>query len=258
MPLVRRKLARKPRRKLLRRRIARRVPRGLRKSSNVPDIASLSCKRTILAAGGANFAANVMYEVHNINLADYDRAVQVSQAYQHYRIKKVSLTFKFPYDTYQAAAGNAAKPNFYYMIDKSQSIPLNVTLEGLKQMGARPRACDNRPISVVWSPSVLTEDQALGGALPSQYKISPWLSTNAANLGVFVPSNVNHNGLFWYIDQMFAVAGTQYQVEIEVQFQFKKPLWPKALAAAPAIGVTVATLDDSKDGVVDGTAPIGV
>lgn len=192
-----------------------------------------------------------MYEVHNINLADYDRAVQVSQAYQHYRIKKVKLTYKFPYDTYQAAAGGAARPNFYYMIDKSQSIPINVNLEGLKQMGARPRQVDEKPISVQWSPSVLTEDQALGGALPSQYKISPWLSTNAANLGPFVPSTINHNGLFWYVDQMFG-GGVQYQVEIEVQFQFKKPLWTKQLSSTPAISTKVAALDDSRDGVVGG------
>lgn len=222
-----------------------------RRKGNVADVASLSVKKTITQVGGLDFNSGIMYEVHNIRLADYDRAVTVAQAYQHYRIKQVSLTFKFPYDTYQAGAGLASRPNFYYMVDKSQSIPLTITLEGLKQMGARPRPVDDKPLTVRWGPSVLTETQAGVPDLASQYKISPWLSTNANNIGAFAPSTVNHNGLYWFADQQFG-PGIFYQAELEVQFEFKKPLWTKTLSATPARGITLAVEDGSPDGVVGG------
>lgn len=228
----------------------RRPVRRGRRSGNVPDIAKCSVKRTLVPRGGGNFASNTMYEVHNIQLADYDRAVAVAKAYQFFRIKKVKLTYLFPYDTYQQGVGLASRPNFYYMLDKSQAIPAGVTLEALKQMGARPRQVDEKPISIEWSPSVLTEEQTLGGAIPAQYKISPWLNTNNANLGAFVPSAVQHNGLYWYVEQLF-LGGTQYEVELEVQFEFKKPLWPVS-SSVSATGVQLAPLDNSSDGIVGG------
>ena len=32
------------------------------------------------------------------------------------------------------------------MIDKAGAIPTNITLEGLKQMGAKPQALDEKPV----------------------------------------------------------------------------------------------------------------
>lgn len=225
-------------------------------------MASLSVKRTIQPAGGGNFNGNTMYDAHNIKLEDFDRAVQVSKAYQFYRIKNVRLTFSFPYDTFaQGLGANASRPNFYYMLDKAQSIPANVTLEGLKQMGARPRQCDNKPISISWSPTVLTEAPTVAGPFPSEYKISPWLNTNMAGpAGAFLPSAVEHQGVFWYLEQLFGAL--QYEVEMEVQFQFRKPLYiapAQALSAVPSTSIQVAEVDSSSDGIVGGpggVAPI--
>jgi len=118
---------------------------------------------------------------------------------------------------------------------------LGINLEGLKAMGARPRQIDEKPISISWSPTVLTVDETLAGPLPAQYKTSPWLATS-------VP-NVAHLGVYWYVEQQFGAL--QYQAEIEVQFEFKKPLWD-SVSATPAKGVVMAPLDGSPDGVVGG------
>lgn len=228
---------------------ARRAParRRYAKRTNTAEYASCSVKRSIQGGGGAPpgaFVGNTMYEVHNIQLIDYARALAVSRAYQFYRIKHVAITYKFPYDTFQQAVGGASRPNFYYMLDKAQAIPIGINLEGLKQMGARPRQVDEKPISINWSPTVLTADETLAGPLPAQYKTSPWLSSD-------VP-DVQHNGVYWFVEQQFG-GGTQYQAEIEVQFEFKKPLWSVQSTGGPtAQKVTVAVEDNSADGIVGG------
>lgn len=201
-----------------------------------------------------------MYNFLNLNLADFPRAVQVAQAYQHYRIKQVKLTLKFPYDTFADAAGNNSKPNLYYMIDKSGSIPLNPTLELLKTLGARPHACDNKPFTITWRPSVLNEvlTGPAGTFNPAgtQYKISPWLSTvaNPRVAGPFVPSNVSHLGLYFYLEQLFLgpAGGTQFNLEVEVQFQFKKPNWKISPGVPESKPIQMAIEDNSSDGIVGG------
>jgi len=230
----------------------RRAPRRGR-STNVGEHASCSVKVSLTDAQGNPYVVNRMYDVHNITLAQYARAVQIAQGYQFFRIKKVALTYKIGYDTYQAVAGGPTRPQFYYMLDKSQSIPATVTLEALKQMGARPSACDEKPIVRQWAPSVLTENQTVAGAIPAQYKISPWLNTNQNNLGAYVPSLVQHNGIYWYV-QMDATnqVNYQYTVEMEVQFEFKKPLWTATPSSVPSIGSKIAVLNDSPDGIVGG------
>lgn len=240
MPM--KKARRAPRRKpaVRRRRV---IPRRLASRSNVPDQASLSVKTTLTPPGGGNFACNLMYSQINTQLANFDRAVLVSQAYQFYRISKISLTVLFPYDTFQAAVGGSSRPNFFYMLDKSGAIAPAATLAQLKQMGARPKAVDNKPTTVSWKPSVLTEEETLGGAVAAQYKLSPWLSVNAPT--------IQHRGIYWYLDQLFA-GGTQYQVEMEVQFEFKKPLWTGSEGATQAIAAVPAVLDNSPDGIVGG------
>lgn len=228
--------------------------RSKRRSNNVPEYASCSVKRTITATAGQPFVVNTMYEAHNIQLADYVRAATIGAGYQFFRIKKVAITYKIGYDTYQAGAGAATRPNFYYMIDKGQTIPLTVSLESLKLMGARPHVVDNKPLTVSWKPAVLTEDATtVGPSGPSQYKISPWLNTNQANLGAFVPSQIAHNGIYWYC-QMDATGGVgyNYSAEMEVQFEFKKPLWTLNPSSVNATGIAYAQYNSSPDGIVGG------
>jgi len=209
----------------------RRVPR---RRTNVSDVASLSVKTQIQPVGGGNYAGNQMYNQINVKLADFARAVQVAGAYQFYRISKVKLTYLFPYDTFAAAPGNSSRPNLYYMFDKSGSFPIGINIDMLKQMGARPKTVDNGPVSIQWKPAVLTEEETLGGAVAAQYKLSPWLSVNAPT--------IQHRGVYWILEQLFA-GGTQYEVEMEVQFEFKKPLWTTSVGPppSPAIGAEIAT-----------------
>lgn len=246
MPRTSKKTAKMPKRRSNRR-------RGFRKARDVGDYASCSVKRTITPEGGGNFATNTLYDFRNCDLASFDRAVNIASEYQHYRIKKITLTLKPTFDTYQQAAGGGSRPNVYYMIDKSGSLPDNLTLEAMKQMGAKAHRFDEKPFTISWRPSVLTGDTNAPGALASaQYKISPWLSTNRNPLvNPWAASTIDHLGVFWYVEQLF-VGGVQYNAEVEVQFQFKKPLHLAVSGAPAAMKVAVAVEDNSSDGIVGG------
>lgn len=228
--------------------------RPFRKARDVPDMASLSVSATLVPPqGNPNFLSGAMYSMMNTQLADFDRAVQVSKAYQHYRISKITLKLKPSVDTF--AQGGPSKTYLYYMIDKSGSVPSNPTLELLKQMGAKPHAFDEKVKVISWRPSVLVDTAVNPGALastPNKYQISPWLSTNANVISpaLFNPSVVDHLGVYWFVDQAFQ-AGYGYQCEVEVQFQFKKPVWVSIAGAPSAIPAKLGTPDNSADGVLE-------
>lgn len=227
--------------------------RMMRNPHNVPDKASLSCVRTV-----ANGLTNVMFTYDNISLQDFPRAVQVAQAYQRYRITSIRVTWKPAYDTYQEGVGVFQKPNLYYVVDRSGAIPDNITLEALKAAGARPKSFDEKPISVQWRPGALGGELNLAGAQSAAgYRISPLLSTNAnaTNPGAWVASTVAHQGLKWYMEQQGG--NSTVYVEVEVQFEFFKPIWP-ALAQAPARTLQYAVPDASPDGIEGGTDGITI
>lgn len=214
---------------------------------NVAEQASLSVSQTVLAAGPADFACNQMYTSRGIlKLTGYTRAEEVAKAYQFYRIKNVKITYKFPFDTFMPA--NVARPNFYYMLDKAEAIPLTATLESLKNMGAKPRRCDEKPISISWAPSVLNQAESVAGSQPAQYNISPWLST--------AHPDVLHQGVVFYAEQvLFGGVAQIYHVEIELQFEFKKPLlYPVSVSDKPALAMVSAPRDTSSNGIVDSIA----
>lgn len=216
-------------RKNIRRKPMRRL-RRFRPVRNVPEYASCSVSQWIQF----NTAANTMYQIRNIALNQFRRAVSIANGYQHYRIKKVTLEFKPSFDTFTPVTGTGTLqvPYLIYMIDKSGSIPTLVGTDDLRQMGAKPVRFDDKTIKVSWRPSVLQE--TFGNTAPlgsqSQYKISPWLSTNAnaLNPGSFVPSGIDHLGIFFKVDRPGTLpAGVEeytYDVQITAEFQFKKPL----------------------------------
>lgn len=234
-------------------RVARRMLRkgkkggARRKVNNVKDKASCSVVRTL-----AQGRTNQMYAFDNFQLADFDRASAIAKNYQRFRMTGIKLTWKPVYDTYSSATPNQ-KPNLYYIIDKSGSLPDNITLEALKQAGARPHRFDEKPLSVTWKPSVLNETLNVAGAgSASGYKVSPLLSTNgnATNPGLWIPSTVAHQGIKWYMEA--GGAEQSLNMEVEIQFEFFKPIYP-LLAAQPAVGIQYAVLDASPDGVQGGT-----
>lgn len=227
---------------------------GFKKARDVIDYAALSVTRTVVSGGqNPDFLTNTMYTATNVQLADYPRAVQVSQAYQHYRIKKVTLRLKPTVDTF--AQGGPSKNYLYYMIDKGGSMPSNPTLELLKQMGAKAYVFDERQKEISWRPSVLADTSTNPGALastPNKYMVSPWLSTNAnvVSPALFQPSTVDHLGIYWIIQQQYA-GGYGYTAEIEVQFEFKKPVWVATAGAPIAQTIRVAVEDNSADGIAE-------
>lgn len=224
----------KPRRKAPRRKPAMRR----RKTTNVADVAGRSEVRDLVnpvplpaPIPATVFAPAVVYRIRDITLDQFDAATSIARAYQFYRIKHVSLKFLPLFDTF-AAGGGSTVPNLYYMIDKSGSIPTNITIPAMKKMGAKPIRFDDKTITRGWSPSVLTADTAGIGVLQSAgYKVSPWLTTNANVLGVgaWAPSSIDHLGIFFVVEQE-AGATANYRVELTVEFQFKKPLWTGDLA----------------------------
>lgn len=221
------------------------VRRKAAKKTNVPEWASCSVRRTATPQDG-----NAMRTISNIQLVDFPRAVAIAKGYQFYRITSVKVTYKPVYDTYSSATLQQ-KPNFYYMLDKGASLPTTLTLEGMKQLGARPRAFDEKPITVTWKPAVLTDTQNSIGSIASQYKLSPWLTTNSGpDSPAWNPSQVQHNGLFWYME----CPGVNQLInfEIECQFEFKAPLI-NLLAGAPATPMSYAALDNSPDGIEGGS-----
>lgn len=227
-----------PRSRVPRRRPARKgrknQKRGFRPAKNVAEWAS--CSETFSLNNpnpgpppltNAMFPANTMYQKRDFALDQFTRASLIARGYQHYRIKKITMKYKPLVDTFTNSGALASVPNLFYMIDKSGSLPNNPTLAMLKQMGSKAHRFDDKSITVAWRPSVL--DVAATGAAansPAQYKISPWLSTNANQLGVGVwnPSTVDHQGIFWYSEQDMAAQIAYYSIEITVEFQFKKPL----------------------------------
>lgn len=220
-------------------------------TTNVGEFASCSCVRTLALANSGQ-----LYDYSSFQLSDFPRAVSVARAYQHFRITGIKVTWKPSYDTYSSATLQQ-KPNLYYMIDKSASIPTSITLEGLKQMGARPKAFDEKPITVTWKPSVLQDSQSLVGSVASSYKISPWLGTNSApDSAVWNPSQIQHNGLKWWMD----APGTaqQLQMEVELQFQFKKPLVTLPASLTLAAPLVYAVIDASPDGIEGGNDGITI
>lgn len=240
--------------------VKRRAPkRRAARRSNVPEHASLSERRSYVVTGGGNPVFNQIYSLMNTSLNQFTRASTVAQAYQHYRIKHICITVKSPFDTFAAdQATGYGKPYLYYMLDKAGAIPTNITLEGMKSMGARPRALDEKPLQIKWSPSVLSEVTTAGGpaatAQGAAYKISPWLNTSSVSVGSpWNPSSVDHLGVYWRVDSPnFSGSPPAYLLEVEVQFQFKKPLLAGAVGSVSAISILPAMLNSSPDGIVGG------
>lgn len=202
--------------------------KGFRPARSVPDIAKLSENYILNYPSPSGWAMNTMYQKRDFTIAANPRAAAVAAAYQHYRVKKVTLIFRPQVDTFVGggALGGYTAPHLYYMIDKSGSLPTNVSIAALKSMGAKPIRLDEREIKISWRPSCLmnTVDAGTPGVF-SSYKISPWLSTNgnALNPGVFNVSSVDHLGCFWYVETTGA-STLNYTVEAVLDVEYKKPL----------------------------------
>lgn len=226
------------------RRMVRRRRANLR-SKKAGGVEFASAKQTV--ALGNDQAGNV-YRLDDVNLAAFDRLVQVARAYQLFRITKIEMKFKPQQDTFFNATGTGntgSVPYFYYLINKSDT--LNSVLNGfngLSDAGAKPIRFDDKTITVKWRPTV-----ALGVALSeanittnyATYRTSPWLSTNSlvmnpGGITTWSASTVPHLGILYGVQQDFlGTQALQYDVDITVYAQFKKPLSFSGNDSGPAI-----------------------
>lgn len=202
----------------------RRAP-SRRLPKNVPEMAS--CSEVLQLLDGES---NQMYGPSTVDLTLFKRARGIAAGYQEFRITNVKFTFKPQFDTFAATTDAATAlrvPNMYYMIDKAQTLPANTTLATLRSMGAKPHRFDDKSVVVSWSPGV--QIAANNGALAASLVkplISPWLATNATPDAAWTPSGVDHAGIFYQLDAGALPGDGQYEygVDVEVQFQFRKPL----------------------------------
>lgn len=192
---------------------------------------------------------NTVYYEHNINLAQFDRLKMIAQAYQFYKITKITLRFRPVADTYTSgSATTGSLPYLYWLIDKGQNFA-NLTFNQMRDAGARPIRFDEKTLTVSWRPTVLDavkDDTVLANALGYQKWISaPWLTTSqdggdpGPNPNIFNASSVPHHGiLFGVLQNNLPSAGPQqWYLEREIQVQFRKP----------RVGYSVSDVPDAVD-----------
>lgn len=181
-----------------------------------------------------NFTATVTdgvptFYTTQFNDAIYNRAQEVGKNFQEYRVKYVKLIFRPSADTFPIGSGPI--PQLYFQMNKYQAIPLGVTLQQLQDMGCRPIRFDDKNITKAYKPVVLlgADDSSAPQILSvvSAVKVTPWLSTNfnAGTPTTWSPSNIQHNGCVFMVTKPSPTTPSiDYNVDVEVVFQFRRPL----------------------------------
>lgn len=236
-------MATRPRRRLARRAPARR--RGMRRMRlriprrrlTVPEWASASESITftglpVIGSSTSTFVTGQkgttfgVYRNTDLSLSTFTRAAQIGANYQQFRIKYLELAIVPDFDTFVVGGpGAQGKPFFYYIIDKGNAINFNTTNQGIKAMGAKPIALDEKTIKIRWRPGVVLANEiqsSTGTTSAQQYMVSPWLPTDSDNaLSSFQPSQVCHYGIKYFAEN---IAGSMtYSATLTAHFEFKKP-----------------------------------
>lgn len=212
-------------------RLSRPVRRS--KTNGVPEWASCSEKKVVTwsSAGvtSQSLPFNSLFCLYNHNLQSSIRARAIAQAYQYFRIKTVTIRFKPETDTFVTGT---ALPMLYYLVDRSQVARNFSAVSQFRGAGCRGIPF-NREITVRYRPAVSTgavdNQPANGTFIQAKPLISPWLATNqqAGNvISPWSPSEVDHMGISFVVEQNTRnpSATTFYKVEMELEFEFKKPL----------------------------------
>lgn len=173
---------------------------------------------------GAFYSTNVSYRLYNLSLALCSRATLVAEAYQEFRIRRITLIYRTTQDTFLTNLG--AVPQLYAMVDKRGAIPINFDEQTLQSMGAVPRRFDDKNVMVKYTPSVLQSsltDPALLTVQVASARDKPWLPTNISpNVSVFAPSDVDHFGLSWRACVPLGAQAVLYDIDIKVDFEYRK------------------------------------
>lgn len=223
--------------------------------------------QTTVNLGSVLLAANQTYAAYNFSLSNSDRAKQVAQAYQYYRIRSVGIKIKPLYDTYSAGSA-VGLPNMYMMYDKSRIFQPSVSIAALKSAGCKPRRLDDKNLTFSFAPAVNVLDISSAATSPGSpptlqpgaYKVSPWLPTNAnANVSLgtapWTANSVDHAGFVIAIEQWGATTQSAPLVSVEftVEYEFKKRLWTVAPSDNRAVFINLdsMTLEDPNEPVIE-------
>lgn len=180
--------------------------------------------------GGLTFFSTALAQ------ATFNRAQSVAESFQEYRIKYVKLIFKPSADTFAPAAGNII-PQLYFQMNKYQSIPTTASLQTLLDMGCRPYRFDDKNLIRAYKPTVLLAADTTPSLVAVAQKVmtTPWLSTNANAQNptpTWSPSAVEHLGCVFIVQKPNPATPTiNYTLDVEVVFQFRKPLSTAGLGA---------------------------
>lgn len=214
-----------------------------------------TCKELYSIKG---MTSNNPYSDLEQNLAFYDRATNIAKAYQFFRIKYVKYTFIARYNVFQGNTNETTAfpmPQLYFRIDKSGALPTNTSIQQLKDMGSKPhKFTQNKVIS--WKPgvSITTGNDNNALSLNTGVKISPWLMTNKApEQAGWATNDTDHKGLYWFMETAGLPGdGTyEYDAEVEVVFEFKRPLQQTDPEQPPATRVSTLVKKQTRpDGVV--------
>lgn len=173
---------------------------------------------------------NQLYTNYNTQLSGFTRAINIAKGYQFYRIKKITYKFSPLSDTFQAGSG-VSVPYLYFMIDRNRQLVSANTANALRLLGAKPKRLDDRIVTWVYKPSVLTgtydslPPAGQGTTQFTQHKVSPWLACrDTENQLVWNPDSTDHLGAVWLAENSGG-ALISYKCERIVEFEFKKPAY---------------------------------
>lgn len=217
----------------------------VRSRNTVPEWAS--CTVAIPAYGqppSGGYAPNTAYQINQVALEQFARALNVGRNYQEFRIKLIELELRPFYDTFSTsmapggggATDGASVPYLHYIVDKRGAVPSNFNLSTLKAMGAKAVRFDDKKITIRYKPGVMSLANETSGAAPTalatgKVMISPWLPVaedpNAPSGVALNTSTTNHAGIsFWlqqdYVGSIIPQGGT-FIVDLTAHFEFRKP-----------------------------------
>ena len=189
-----------------------------------------------------------------VQLQGFQRALDIADTFQEYRISKVEYSYTPLYDTFNAAAGSGIDlvtvPKLYTKVQTVET-PESYTLDYLIAQGAKPIRMDDKIIRHTYRPHVLQAALlAEAGDLATSKRAvkSPWLSTHsssATGTPILMDNTIHRTHNFWIQQEVTSTATRPVcTLEVNVYFEFRKP-WTLA-AAAPTDGVAKRVLGLNK------------
>lgn len=168
--------------------------------------------------------AGTVYNLNDINLTQFTVAPKLAALYQYYRITRVEWRLKPLYDTWIHRGTTGQMPYLYFLFDKAGSFA-TINANQFEQCGAIPQRVDDKTLVRVWKPAVVSDSTTTGGAqYVSQFKTAPWLPTFRTINGGQAINAPDHKGAVYYVTKTDPNDIQQYDIDITVTFQFRKPL----------------------------------